>query len=83
MNLAEHINNKLKESRELPNACRWLPLKQQEGIQKYINKGYKFVRVEQVRSAYRRLIKYAILIDMAGNEVCINKNGNNRNMYGY
>ncbi len=81
--LAELINNKLRASRQLPSQVTVLPQAQQEGVQEYINNGYIFKEVANIRSAYRRMLKYVILIDLAGNEVCINNRGNNRNMYGY
>ncbi len=81
--LTELINSKLRASRELPGQVRSLPQAQQDGVQEYINKGYTFKEVANIRSAYRRMLKYVILVDLAGNQVTINNRGNNRNMYGY
>jgi len=73
----------LTKSRELPKQCQYLPEKQKNGVKEWINKGYKFIHIHEVRGSYNRYYKYVILRDLAGNEVTINKNGNNRNMYGY
>ena len=77
------ISDVLKKSMALPWEVKHLPIKQQEGVQNYINKGYKFIRIEHVKSAYRRVHQYVILASLDNNIVTINKNGNNRNMYGY
>ena len=73
----------LRKSRELPVEVKHLPMKQQEGVQNYINKGYKFICIVHIRSPYKRVHKYVKLISLDNNIVFINKNGNNRNLYGY
>lgn len=77
------INEKLNKSREIPREVRMLPVKQQKGVQEYINKGFSFIRVQEYRSPYGRFHKYVILKTIDGETVTINKNGNNRHLYGY